>query len=358
MQTYGWDIMPKRKPPMGAVHRTLRLQHHSHTGRLLHHKHTSFHGLAIIIVLAAAFMTGLNMIARATADDIYIYASNPAPIPADPASITAPHDGDTVYKSTVPVSGTCPQMSPLGVVLLLDNGVQAGSAPCNDNFSFALPIVVTPGQHKLVARIYTSTGDPGTDSTPVDITYLAPSAVTSEAAAAAAAEEQSGSPLTVTIDEPFIIFSPEKDAVWSGTITGGTLPYKVHINWGDGSSSDYTVTKSGQQRFSHHYHSMESHQIVLRVIDASGRGVMQNYAAVTQYRPPVTGIGSSTLPTPRAPFRGSTPLALYGAYLVLIAIFGYAWLKLHPHFAYAKLAPAPSTNYPRTATKRHKKANH
>jgi len=320
---------------MRVLHKKLHLQHHQHTGKLLHHRHTSYRGLAVVLVLAGLFMAGLTLAARATADSlIHVYASKPAPIPTDAPVITDPLNGTIVTKPTIPVSGTCPIIDPSVIIALLDNGTQVGSTPCASDGSFTLSMQVTTGEHTLVARVYTITGDAGQDSTPVHITTHIPPIIGGLSAGTSGGGDQPGEPaLTLTIDEPFIIFSPIKDALWSGTITGGTLPYHVHIDWGDGHSNDYTIAHQGHQQFTHHYSSMTPHIIHFHLLDTDGRSISRTYAAVTPY---VAPLGSIIVPTTPLPFQGSKPLGIYGAYLVLLAAFGYLWIHAGA-FAYAKV---------------------
>jgi hypothetical protein len=324
--------MPKTKQP-SKLHRALRLQHHRHTGKLLHHQHTSFRGLAIILFITGICIVGLGMLNRATADDLAVYASIPAPIPPDPAVITNPTEGETVSNPTVIVEGTCPDITPHVLVAILDNGEQVASVACDNTNHFSVPIVVSPGSHTLVARVYTITGDAGQDSVPVHFAYIVPTVPTQPTNTPTVNTEEEGEPLQVIADKPFIVFGPAKDAVWSGTITGGTLPYQVYIDWGDGSSNDYLISVSGKQQFNHHYTSMQSHLILLRVTDANGHSITRHYAAVTPYIPPVL---STLLPkNPSLPFQGSIPLGIYGLYVLLLAIFGFVWTFLHPAFAFA-----------------------
>jgi len=290
-----------------------------------------------VLSLAGALAILTGVMARATADsimsqeeNIYVSARNPAPIPTEPAVITNPHDGSTTSKSRVDVSGTCEVMDPAIVVVITANGLEAGSTPCEPDGTFLISIAVGQGKQTLIARSLTITGDYGPDSEPVTIfrtNFIDVGALTNEAG--------NGTPLILTIDEPFIIFGPAKDAIWLGSITGGTLPYHVHIVWGEGkAASDYLVKTSGQQHFVYHYRIMKPHSISFEVKDSGGRGILRYYAAVTPYVPPAGIIG-----TVRLPFRGSLPLALYGLYLMLLAAFGYLWRNSRP-FAYAKV-PVP-----------------
>src|SRR4051812_45076781 len=126
--------MTKKTP---TTHRNLparlQLQHHRHTGRVLHHKHTSYRGLALVVILASAVMISLNILARATADTLTVYARLPAVIPTEGAVITSPADNTVITKSRLLVSGTCPITKEGVVVGITDNGTLAGSVPCQSD---------------------------------------------------------------------------------------------------------------------------------------------------------------------------------------------------------------------------------
>jgi hypothetical protein len=156
------------------------------------------------------------------------------------------------------------------------------------------------------------------------------------------AESGSTTPLVVTIDEPFIVFGPSKDAVWLGTIKGGSTPYYIHIDWGDGKTTGYRITNVGSQSFRHHYTSMKPYDITLLVTDVTHRQVLLHFAAVTPYVPqrPVIVLGTST---PNS--NGSLLGGLYGVYLLTLAAFGWFWVSTHPGPAYVK-APVPASPTP------------
>jgi hypothetical protein len=327
------------------MQRLLHLQHHRHTGHLLAHKHTSYRGLAVILVLVTGFIIGFTALAHSTADalDLYVYARNPAPIPTDPAVITNPAGDTTVYVAPLTVSGTCPVITPQVSVAIIDNGTIAGSAPCDASNQFSVVITLAAGANTLVARTFTITGDSGPDSTPVTVTYVppVPPQPPTGTTPAPVTPTPAAPPLDIVIDEPFIVFGPDKDAVWTGSITGGTAPYRVRIDWGDGSIVFYTITKPGQQQFSHHYHVMRAYTITMQVTDHSGQSVTRQYAAVTPYVAPLTVGGNTTTPTGRSPLGTPTLIGLYGVYLLLLAGFGSLWLRAH-EFAYAKVPTRPA----------------
>jgi hypothetical protein len=278
-------------------------------------------------------MLTLTAVARATADTLLVTARNSAPIPTEPAIITSPADNAVITTADIAVRGTCQSADLPRVVILLLDGTPTASAPCDSDNTFAVPLTLTLGTHALSTKIYNITEDAGPDGPTITVYYINPAAASTDRGGNAP-ETAPGPPLRLTLDEPFIVFGPAKDAVWLGTISGGTLPYRVHITWGDNSSNNYTITTSGAQRFSHRYHGMQPYSIGLRVTDADNRGAQRWYAAVTPYIPPTSLFTAG--PTSPLPWFNPNILGIYGAYLLLVAGMGFLWMRRHP-FAYAKV---------------------
>ncbi len=340
--------MPARinKPPH-FLHRHLHLQHRSHTGHVLHHRHTSYRSLALVLGLAGAFIAGLNILASVTADSLYVYARNPAPIPTSAAVITDPTDNAVLHSSPVTVSGTCPVITPRVIVVILVDGQETSSVACDASYTFSVPVDLSYGDHTLIARIYTITNDRGPDSTPVHVHYPAPPAPPTPSSPRLPSTltaprgtptntpggSSNGQRLVIISRQPFIVYGPSKDAVWIGHISGGTPPYHLHINWGDNKSDNYSVDGS-EQYFHHHYRIAQAYIEILSATDKVGARATSYIAAVTPYRAPVI---AGPLSTPGSPWGGSTMLGIYGLYLLLLAFFGYLWVRRHK-FAYAKVA--------------------
>jgi hypothetical protein len=320
--------MPAKAHKPGPVHRSLRLQHRHHTGRKLAHKHTSYHGLVVVVLLAGLFMAGLNLMAKATADTLRVYGKVSAPIPTEPAVITSPSSG-TVSRPSLTVSGTCPVMTPNVIVVLAVDNNEVGSVVCTDG-TFSVPIIILPGQHTLVARLYNITDDRGPDSEPVFITYLLPQ-VGGSSTPHGQGSQNVVAAFNFQQDRPFVVFGPTKPAVWSGTFTGGTLPYHIRVNWGDKKSDSYVLDASGEHTFSHFYREMKPHDITITARDSDGRSQMAHYAAVTPYRSPGTLLGA----TPRGGSPGAGDLLImYAVYLMVLIILGLLW-KRRQQFTYA-----------------------
>ena len=335
---------------MKTIHRALHLQHHAHTGKRLHHRHTSYRGLAIVLLLAVGFIAGLNNLARATAysldvyDSLYVSAVNPAPIPTTPATITGP--SAEVSEPETAITGTCPSITPHVIIEILLDGSSVGSAACNDTNDFYLPITVTSGQHSVIARIHTITNDLGPDSAPFTLyaSFQSFQATSSggKTSPNPSPQKTATSELNIAPVNPFIVFGPGKDAIWQGTISGGTPPYIVLISWGDNTRETNTVRTNETQSFTHHYTAMHSYDIVMQVTDAAGQQSVRHYTAVTPYTAPTTAAITNNTTTGSSNgilqklYNNFAFVVAYGVLIFTIAVFAILWHH-NQLFIYAKV---------------------
>ncbi len=307
-----------------AVHHHLKLTHYRHTGRRLHHKHTSYRGLAVVLVLAGAVMLAATLVQRAAADQLLsVSGVVPVPVPTSGAIISTPASGTLLTSGDNLVAGNCPIVSPQVAVVLTIDGTAAGSAICNANNNFALPVILTPGAHTLVAEAYTITGGKAPLSQSVAVIYQNPKTLTAV---------QTTQP-AITAEAPYDVLSFDQTTAWNGTIAGGTAPYRVTIEWGDGKSDSYSVTTADAQRFTHRYSTLQSYNARIAVADASGHFAQQQYAAVSYVIPttPATTITTTPLVTP-------TLAGLYGLFLTTVSVCGIVWLEAR-HAARQELIP-------------------
>jgi hypothetical protein len=227
-------------------------------------------------------------------------------MPTSAPTITEPSADATIAGSSVLVIGSCPLITPQVVVSVSVDGTQAGTSACDSRNDFSIPISVTPGSHQIVASVITISGQKGLTSSPLRITTAGSLAAN----------------IPIMSDAPFI-YAAGNDITWAGTI--GTLkqtPEYVHIDWGDNSQSNYTVT-SGPQNFSHHYATLASHNVSLDVTDSAG--------AIGNTQIAEAAFTSATFPQPAAPasFYSNTPTiaGLYGLYLTAVSATGIVWLE-------------------------------
>ena len=322
--------------PMQKLHQKLHLQHHRHTGKLLHHRHTSYRGLAVVFVLAGGLMLGVSALSHAAADSLLsIYGTAPVAIPAAPAVVTEPADGSSVNLPYVLVAGSCPLVSPQVVVAVDIDGDRAGSAACDSNNDFSVPVTLSAGSHSLVARIYTITGETGPASNPVRITYQVPAAL--------AVTQPDGSSATdalkLSADAPFLYLGASRTVTWTGTLAGSTGSHHILIDWGDNTQDEHTV-QPGALHLTHHYGTVRSYNLAIFVGDTSGTTVRAQYAVAAYTLAPIgtgtTGGGSAATAAFGTKLGDtSTIFGLYGLFLSVVAVCAIIWLEAKHHARHA-----------------------
>lgn len=281
----------------------LQLHPHIHTGKVLSHKHTSYHALFLILGLAGLFMMFLGSVARAA--DYVVTATVPATIPSGTPVITSPADGTQTADPSVTIAGTCPVATPPVIMTIHDEVGFLGSGQCGGGGSFAVPVNLSLGTHHITATVTTITNGTGQTSQPVAITYILPIVPTTPATPASpnkpstpapSSSPVASDPLRITSDTEFLIFGYNTDAVWRGSFAGGTAPYSVTIEWGDGTRESYIDRRAGEQSFSHHYNRLKPYRVTIRISDSAGHTTVSTIAAISPatFNQPPTSIGNVT----------------------------------------------------------------
>lgn len=178
-----------------------------------------------------------------------------SPPPTTPATITNPTSGRTFTSTPITVSGLCTTGM---VIKIYSNGIFVGSAECKTG-SYSLEVDLFGGSNELVARIYDSLDQAGPDSNKVTVEFQ-------DGHAAAFRERVSLSSTIAKLGAP--VGSP---LTWPLVVTGGTAPYAISIDWGDGSSADLkSVSFAGSFEMTHTYKSAGIYRVVVKASDAEG----------------------------------------------------------------------------------------
>ncbi len=273
--------------------RHLKLQPTRHSGRHLPHGHTSYAGLAFLLLLVGVLLAGLSL--PVSADGHPKVKENPikgsfgveatvaGPAPTRGAQIFSPRSGSQISASPVTVSGSCPQNL---IVSIFKNDVFAGSAACTDEGAFTLPVDLFDGQNTLVARVEDALGQRGPDSSPVTVTYLSPSF---RAGAAGNFGKQ------LFLQAPYATQGARvgEKVTWRFSIVGGTPPFALSWDWGDGKTDLEVVQGEGLVSRSHIYDRPGNYRVVLRATDASGNSAIIQVVTVVAGEP-IAGTGASS----------------------------------------------------------------
>lgn len=315
------------------MRKLLHLQHHSHSGRVIHHRHTSYRALFVIVALFSLALAFLQHTVRA--DNLEVFAKVSADVPTMSASISSPVNGVVITEMPLTVEGTCEYVAPASIVEMYSGVSFLGSTPCTASGTFAVNITLTPGTHQLVAKTVNITDDYGPDSLAVSVTYTPvtpPETPTNSQSPSPSQQEDSSNPIAsselhIRSKYTYITYGPSKDPVWVGSFEGGTPPYKITIDWGDGTTTSYDAIGTSEQSFRHQYKEFVSYFISVTVTDTTGASLTREFAAVTPYAPLPNGTSAAPLPILD---EDTLQVLIYGNVAVLSALGLLALIHQHP----------------------------
>lgn len=298
------------------MQKLLKLQHHSHTARHLPHHHTSYRALALVLVIFAFCIVAIQQTSALT---YRITAKISAELASGPAVITSPTNNLSTSAPIIEFKGTCPLATPSLIVLLYRGDDLVGSTTCNLNGTFSMPVSLVVGPNLILPRIVNITEDYGPDGPAVLVNYD-PGSITRPT-------PNDIPPLTtlkVVSDQAFIVYKPEQAASLTFAVSGGQPPYKIRINWGDGSSEDvYDMASADRKTVQHTFHSTDRRTVRIEVTDKDGQVMRLVLAAIT-LEEQQAALTTKKQSTPVAPTTFEATWAVYG---LLVLVAAGLWLK-------------------------------
>lgn len=234
----------------------------------------------------------------------------PTSAPVRGPTISAPGNGQSFSELPVTVSGLC--TSGL-LVKLFKNNVFAGSAQCT-NGSYAIKIDLFGGSNELVARNYDALDQASPDSNTVSVTYKD--------------KDQNGIRVSLTSNYAKRGANPGGTLLWPVVISGGSGPYAVSVDWGDGKSSDlFTQEFPGEFIMKHIYESPGIYNIVVKVVDKNGSTAFIQLVGVGNGPlSQTTGENGKASPVTTAPGKVQTQIILWPAFILIFLIVVTFWL--------------------------------
>jgi hypothetical protein len=230
-----------------------------------------------------------------------------APAPKSAPSITVPANGQVFTSIPITVSGLCTGNL---LVKLFSNGVFLGSTTCASG-SYSMQVDLFGGRNDLVASQY----DALNQESPVSSTT---SVVFDDAQFA-----KLGTHVFLTSDYARRGANPGETLTWPISISGGSGPYAISADWGDGKPAELvSQLYSGTVNLQHVYDSAGTYAVIVKATDANGEsaylqvvGVANGNAA--QQNSTSSGNGKTTVVT--------KILWWPGAVLLVLAIVNF-WL--------------------------------
>lgn len=234
-----------------------------------------------LLIAAAVLLLGAPVAAQGSIDDVEnpqggslglegVVEGEP---PEQAAAINTPVDGQTITEAPVTVAGTCQAGL---IVEIYKNDVLAGSVMCQDNNTFELDIGLFRGENILIARVRDLLGQYGPDSNPITVTYDPP---------VAESDRQIGQQLLLTTNTSFQGGPPGSDINFSLQLSGGSGPYAISINWGDGQNDVLSRSDTGTFDIAHTYDRPGVYRVVVRASDDNDQSAFLQLTAIVNGEP-------------------------------------------------------------------------
>lgn len=298
-----------------------------------------------VLILLAVGVLLVGWTFQAGAANLQVSAKVSAPLPTDPAIITSPSDGDRFSEIPITVEGTCPLDS---YVNIYTNNFYRGSVLCDSNGAFQLDVDLFPGANELRARVFNITDDEGPQSDPITVYYdlpvppsppppsPTPPTPPSPSGGGSTTNPPANPPKNPVATAPFLIktnfkytgVSVGQKLQWKINVSGGTVPYALNIEWGDGENSVMSVKKAGALTIEHVYKSQgdgikHTYNIKINGSDSVGRKAhLQLFVVVNPSK--FGSIVANTIPP--KPGSDNWLLLAWPAYTVVVLMFISFWL--------------------------------
>jgi hypothetical protein len=208
-------------------------------------------------------LLGFHSVAQAATTDGSVPASGSIGLqgtissspPTTGATISVPSNGSSVTQPLVTVSGICPSNL---LIKIFDNGIFVGSALCS-NGSYTLQVDLFSGSNQLIAVDYDSLDQSGPNSNTVTVNYSSP------------AFSQTGNQLSLSSPYAERGAAPGTQIDWPISLTGGTGPYAISVDWGDGTSLELlSQAGTGTVNITHTYKVSGVYKVIVKATDKNG----------------------------------------------------------------------------------------
>jgi hypothetical protein len=266
------------------MHGHLKISHHTYSGQLRPHEHTSYGPLAVLVVAVGIMLASFTFSSFADASpgpgagSIGLTGTMPAAPPKTAATISKPINGQHFTQTPITVSGSCPAET---LVEIYKNDIFAGSTPCESNGTYTLQIDLLFGQNNLKAQVYDVLNQAGPESNTVSVFYDASFPV----AAPTSFFDFSGAQLILNTDAAYRGSFPNKPLNIPITVIGGTSPFAINVEWGDGTNDIVARSDNTTFNVSHTYKKPGTYKIVIQGTDSKKLVAYLSVAAIVNGKP-------------------------------------------------------------------------
>lgn len=302
-----------------------------------------------MVFCVGILLAGWTRFVTADSGSYAVYASVPGPAPTVAATIDTPGNQTVATASPILVSGSCPLNT---YVTLYRNGVFSGVALCSQTAAYQLSTALFYGMNRLQARVFSFTDVPGPLSNLVTVDYPRPGSPTGPpgpggTAPTAPGTTSSSSPAAAasTASQPVIgaMFAYQGAYVgqaqsWQLTISNGTPPYAVNVEWGDASADLISRAAAGEFTITHTYQKAGgyhgSYVITITLTDGAGAKTYLQLIAIVNNKPSADLFSSATTTgtTPTQSTLTQTLKYVWPSYALIVLLLASFWLGERQEF--------------------------
>lgn len=209
------------------------------------------------------------------AADVTVDAKVPGPPVTGVPTITNLKAGQHFSAVPIQVAGTCPANA--AYVEIFRNDLMSGSAICQNGL-FDPEVDLFPGANRISAQAFNITDDPGPLVQLMTVYYDPPvNQPTVPGTPAPQEPAKRNAPLAIKTAFIYKGYYVGQAVQWPLEFSGGTAPYALNVDWGDGQTSIVSRANGKQFDITHTYKSAGgyrgSYTVKLQATDAAG-----NYA--------------------------------------------------------------------------------
>jgi hypothetical protein len=210
-----------------------------------------------LVVVAGLALGGLGRAQAATlqqSGSVGVQGTIPGAPPSQAPTISVPSNGQTLNTLPAKVSGLCQNGL---LVEIFDNNVFIGSVECSSG-SYSLQVSLFSGRNDLIARDYDALNQASPDSNTVSVTF-------------SNGFVGNGPQVLLTTQYAKRGADPGNILTWPLSISGGSVPYAVSVDWGDKTAFELlSLGKPGDFSANHTYNAAGSYNVTVRASDANG----------------------------------------------------------------------------------------
>jgi hypothetical protein len=220
---------------------------------------TLFSTLAICSVIGVTCISNSGVLAAVENPQegaVGVEGKIPSKPPQTAATITTPSSGQSFSKIPITVSGLCTTDL---LVKIFSNNVFVGSSVCQKG-SYSLQVDLFSGKNDLIARQFDAFDQPGPDSNIVTVNFND-----------AQFNPFGTSLVSLTSNYAQRGANPGEKLTWPVTLSGGTGPYAISVDWGDNKAPDLISTEfAGTLDLSHIYDGAGIYKVIVKATDKNG----------------------------------------------------------------------------------------